>query len=42
VPGLTVEGWPVGVSIIGRPHSDLELLEVGNILHRLLVSVPAT
>ena len=36
VPGLNIDGWPVGVSIIGRPNSDHYLISIAGALHDLL------
>lgn len=36
VPGLDVDSWPVGVSIIGRPHTDFQLLSLAETLHEQL------
>lgn len=37
VPGLAIDGWPVGISLIGRPGSDLQLIRSGAALHTILL-----
>jgi amidase len=34
--GLTREGLPVGVQLVGRPHGDAELLGVARLLEQAL------